>query len=408
MNSRISVKTILQLVALAAVLSAASLWAQSNVVEPVGQGTKPSQPPYPVIIAGAGIDYHGGSVMVNPHDVYFIWYGNWSGNSALSILPPFISGLDGSSYFNTNTSYTDGGGHSIVNSVGLISQVFDSYSQGNVLSDQGLHAVVFNQLQSGALPTDPNGIYFVLSSADVDQKGSAGEFCVDFCGFHNHANLLGADIKFAFVGNIDRCPSKCAAQIGSGPNGNPGADAMVNVMAHELNETVTDPDGNAWFDVNGLEVGDKCNFMFGPTFPANGAPADITLGGKNYLIQENWVNSGQGSCAMSLGAGTSSPTPASFTLTISLAGIGNGVVTSSPAGIMCGNGNTSCSASFSRNTLVSLTAVPAVNNQFARWDGDCAGNIPCKIPMSENHAATAVFSRIAQWWPVIQRILDSQ
>src|SRR5579863_663736 len=321
MSSRICLKTILQLGTLAMILSAPALHAQSNVVEPVGQGTKPSNPPFPVIIAGDGIDYHGGPVLVNPHDVYFIWYGNWSGNTALSILPAFISGLDGSSYFNINTTYTDGSGNHIVNSVGMIAQVFDSYSQGSVLSDQGLQAVISNQLQSGALPTDPNGIYFVLASADVDQKGSLGEFCVDFCGFHNHASLQGTDIKFAFTGNINRCPSTCAdPDLGTGPNENFGADAMANVMAHELNETVTDPDLNAWFDANGLEASDKCNFMFGSTFPVNNAPADITLAGKSYLIQENWVNAVQGAavgfCAMSFGAQALSPPPASFTLTV--------------------------------------------------------------------------------------------
>ena len=41
----------------------------------------------------------------------------------------------------------------------------------------------------------------------------------------------------------------CSSQALS-PNGNEGADAMANVMAHELNETITDPDGDAWFHVN--------------------------------------------------------------------------------------------------------------------------------------------------------------
>src|SRR3954465_9344510 len=31
---------------------------------------------------GSGINYHGGPVMVGNTNVYYIWYGNWSGNSA--------------------------------------------------------------------------------------------------------------------------------------------------------------------------------------------------------------------------------------------------------------------------------------------------------------------------------------
>ena len=55
------------------------------------------------------------------------------------------------------------------------------------------------------------------------------------------------DIKYAFVGNPDRCPVACAAQT-TGPNGNAGADGMASIIAHELEEAVTDPDLNAWYD----------------------------------------------------------------------------------------------------------------------------------------------------------------
>jgi hypothetical protein len=305
-------KTIL-LCMIACVFSLTSLNAQvTPIVAPVTETghakeprtkepTTPNGPTTDVLITGNGIDYHGGPVMLTPHNVYFIWYGNWTGNTALTILPQFISGLNGSSYFNTNTLYANGSGQNIVNTVTMNTQVFDNYSQGTVLSDQGLQTVVSSKLTAHTLPTDTNGIYFVLTSQDVDQKGSLGEFCVQFCGFHNHATLNGADIKFSFVGNIARCPSACAASnLGIGPNGNAGADAMANVMAHEFNETVTDPDLNAWFDSTGQEVGDKCNFRFGPEFTTtNGAPADVTLGARNFLIQENWINSAGGFCGMS-------------------------------------------------------------------------------------------------------------
>jgi hypothetical protein len=69
---------------------------------------------------------------------------------------------------------------------------------------------------------------------------------------------------------------------------------MANIMAHKLNEAITDPDGNAWFHLNTAgEVGDLCNFKFGTTFPSlNGAHANIVLSGRQFLIQSNWVNSG--------------------------------------------------------------------------------------------------------------------
>src|SRR6516164_1326835 len=37
-------------------------------------------------VRGNGIFYHGGPIMLGPTTVYYIWYGNWSGNSATTIL----------------------------------------------------------------------------------------------------------------------------------------------------------------------------------------------------------------------------------------------------------------------------------------------------------------------------------
>src|SRR5579871_892210 len=51
---------------------------------------------------GSGISYHGGALLVNGVHVYYIWYGNWAGNTATSILPVLASNIGGSSYFNIN------------------------------------------------------------------------------------------------------------------------------------------------------------------------------------------------------------------------------------------------------------------------------------------------------------------
>jgi hypothetical protein len=258
---------------------------------------------------GNGIGYHGGPVMTNPHTVYIIWYGNWNGNSALTLLPSFIPALNGTPYFAINTTYENGSHTNVSAAVTLGAQAFDNYSQTSLLSETGVRNVISSAMSRGAVPVDPNGVYFVLSSGDVNEIDSThGEFCVDFCGFHGHATLFGNDIKYAFVGNAS---PKCINNPNSGvtcaptnpvvsPNGNTGADAMASTIAHELSETVTDPDLNAWFDPsNPSENGDKCNFQFGSTFSvANGSQANISLGGQNFLIQQNWLNDGGGGCTM--------------------------------------------------------------------------------------------------------------
>lgn len=39
------------------------------------------------------------------------------------------------------------------------------------------------------------------------------------------------------------------------------ADGLVSILAHELIETVTDPDGDAWYDAKGQENADKVSFF---------------------------------------------------------------------------------------------------------------------------------------------------
>jgi hypothetical protein len=251
------------------------------------------------VTTGNGIEYHGGPVMLGPHNVYFIWYGNWSGDTTTTILPDFITGLNGSPYFNTNTTYGDNTGD-IANTISLAGQFFDNYSQGASLGSSGVFNALSSALNAGSLPTDANGIYLVLSSPDVTEAG----FCSRYCGYHTITTLNGTEIKYGFVGNpATQCNSKgnvrCSTQ-GVTPNANEGADAMADVIAHEINETVTDPFINAWFHTNSSgEVGDLCNFTFGTLFfTPNGSFADITLGARNYLIQQNWVNDFGGFCAL--------------------------------------------------------------------------------------------------------------
>jgi hypothetical protein len=77
---------------------------------------------------------------------------------------------------------------------------------------------------------------------------------------------------------------------------------MASVMAHEAEETLTDPDLNAWYDSSGAENADKCAWKFGPTTGAVGSGGyNQTLGSKHWLIQMNWENSRGGGCDQTLG-----------------------------------------------------------------------------------------------------------
>jgi Phosphate-induced protein 1 conserved region len=247
-------------------------------------------------IQGSGINYHGGPVMTAKKSIYYIWYGNWSGNTAPTILTDFAKSIGGSPYFNINTTYYNGSGTHVLNSVEYVKSTTDNYSHGTSLSDSAVQAVVSSAITSGRLPKDTHGVYFVLTSKDVNESSG---FCTQYCGWHTRGSISGSDIKYSFVGNPARCPSSCEAQSTS-PNGNAGADGMASIIAHELEEATTDPDLNAWYDSSGEENADKCAWTFGTEHTAsNGSKYNVTLGSRQYLIQRNWVNAGSGYCAMS-------------------------------------------------------------------------------------------------------------
>ena len=233
------------------------------------------------------ISYHGGPVMRTP-TVYLIWYGNWNQSTGSdtaagqTIVNDFLYGLSGSPYYQTNASYGTPTGSFAVGGT-----YTDNYSQGSTLSDQGVANVVANAINSGGLFKDNNGIYFVLTSSDVAETSG---FCSRYCGWHTYGTLGATNIKYAFVGNANRCLNACAAQT-TGPNGNAGVDGMASVIAHELEEANTDPNLNAWYDPRGYEDADKCAWTFGQNISSvNGAYYNMTLPAlsvpsRNFLIQ---------------------------------------------------------------------------------------------------------------------------
>jgi hypothetical protein len=234
--------------------------------------------------------------MTGATNAYVIWYGDWGTNSGSTIIPDFLRSVGGSPYYNINTTYTNGAGQKVSNAVTYVGSTTDNYSQGSTnLSDSAIQAIVSKGIAGGGLPADANGMYFVLTSSDVTKSG----FLTQYCGWHTWATIASTNIKYSFVGDPSG-PSlgNCAVQ-GTSPNGNPGVDAMISVIAHELVEAVTDPNLNAWFDTRGYENADKCAWTFGSTYPtSNGSAANMRLATRDYLIQRNWVNASGGYCGL--------------------------------------------------------------------------------------------------------------
>ncbi len=142
---------------------------------------------------------------------------------------------------------------------------------------------------------DPSTLYLVFTDALVNLGGAFGFV---YCAYHGHFTWNGNDVKYAAMPHVIDY-SDCTALNGS-PNNDPTADAEVSPLAHEIEETNTDEDLNAWYDNSGNENADKCAWNFGATYTTpNGSTANMTIGGKDFLVQQNWVNAGSGGCLLS-------------------------------------------------------------------------------------------------------------
>jgi hypothetical protein len=242
--------------------------------------------------------YHNGPVMRTPV-VYVIWYGNWNQTNGSDtpagqqIVRDFLQNVGGSPYFLINTSYSTGP-YNVTGSVIWGGERADAYSKGTSLTDANIQTIVNSAIGPGTLPYDANGVYFVLTSSDVNARSG---FCTQYCGWHTAGNPSAGHIRYSFVGNAKRCLTSCASQSTVSPNGNPGVDGMLSVVAHELEETVSDPDLNAWYDASGAENADKCAWTFGhfQYQVANGSWANMHLGTRDYLIQRNLFHNLNGS-----------------------------------------------------------------------------------------------------------------
>ncbi|CAG8459197.1 4898_t:CDS:2 [Paraglomus occultum] len=236
------------------------------------------------------IKYHGGFVNTGTIDIYYIYYGSWS-SADRSTLDFLMNNIGSTGYTKILASYNDGNNKSLSGNVRLAGTFLDNYSVGKSITDNTMVNVVSNAIKKAQWPADPGAVYFILGSSDVNHTSG---FCSDFCGFHTFDTIHGADIKYAFVGDPTKCLDGCAPLYANSisPNNNPGIDGMASIIMHEMVESITDGDYDAWFDDFDYEMADKCVWNFGgSTFikPArNGALYNLDVGQNQYLVQLLW------------------------------------------------------------------------------------------------------------------------
>ena len=256
---------------------------------------------------GTGIYYHGGPILLVPQVAALYWgtsriYNNGptpgskgSGSQDLSVVGYFMNHFAPSPYFNINNTYTNSSGGRVANSVSYTQFWADNANPGSKPSDAAIQAEIVKGFTSGNLTYDASTVYIVFTGTGVNLGGG---FLTQYCAYHGNFTWNGNDVKYAAEPYDWDDQAGCSALSGS-PNNDFPADVEVSTIAHETEEAATDPDLNAWYDNSGYENADKCAWTFGTTYTtANGATANMKLGGWDFLIQRNWVNAGSGGCKL--------------------------------------------------------------------------------------------------------------
>jgi hypothetical protein len=168
------------------------------------------------------------------------------------------------------------------------------------VTDTQMLSMLQSGFASGALTYDSKTLYAIFTSGQVNLGGGFG---TQYCAYHTHGTVTvngqAVTVLYAAMPYNNGYPTACTNGTAAA-NGDPGADYEVNTLAHEIEETTTDMMANAWFDNRGYENADKCAWTWGSTYTTSvGGVANIKVGTKDFLVQQNWINAGNGGCTKS-------------------------------------------------------------------------------------------------------------
>jgi hypothetical protein len=234
----------------------------------------------------ANLLFHsGGSVMAGTAHFFAIFWeptGSFVSSGYNSLILRFLSDLGGSGLYHNNTQYTGANG-SIVNASSTVSSFVDTAKYpSNPISDAQVQAEVTHAKSVNGWSSSIDNLFLVFTAkSESICLGSSCSFTT-FCGYHN---FFGSNTLYAALPYTGTNLAGCG--VPTSPNSNIDADSTINVTSHEANEAATDPLLNAWFDSSGNEIGDKCNFNFGPTISGGG---DVAFGTHHYEVQREWDN----------------------------------------------------------------------------------------------------------------------
>ncbi|KAJ3288586.1 hypothetical protein HDU79_004752 [Rhizoclosmatium sp. JEL0117] len=206
---------------------------------------------------------YGGGRLLQAVKVYPIFVGSALNPTGVNA---FYASLVGSTQMDALAGQYDTTGYKIRRG-----QFVQSFT-GSVSGGSDPASVVKTLLKSGVVTPDANSYFPVHYGPEYD--ASVAQSCTQYCAYHDSFSYNGQNVAYGMIPN---CASTTCHNGYLGPT---GFDSLTCIAAHELFETVTDPDPTSGWNGNG-EIGDICYGQCGI----------ITGGdGKEINVQYEWSN----------------------------------------------------------------------------------------------------------------------
>jgi len=253
----------------------------------------------------ADLTYFGGSVVpfTQSHPIFLLPHGSCPIATCWGDPESFLSDFGASDLARITDQYV--GAHSS-NRYTLGDDFSSSYTPpATPLTDGTMRAIVHQAVLASGESGYEHIFHIFLPPGQDECFSSAATVCYSpdkpnsfvFCAYHNSVTFSDVGHVLYTVEPFQNVPG-CQVRPGT-PNGQL-IDSTNSTLSHELIETITDPDGDAWFNFTnnslaGQEIADECQFIsilqVSPTsFAVFGDPTSFTVGKHVYAAQPEYNN----------------------------------------------------------------------------------------------------------------------
>ena len=266
---------------------------------------------------GNPVTYHGGPVMTSNTNYTFYW----SPGGAAAYPAGYQEGVDtylerlahdsgtGQNVDSVAAQYTNAAGEAAAYDSHFAGAIIDTdpypangcTASAICLTDEQIQAELTRYITANGLPSDLSHEYFVLTPPEVGScfeasslECSANTESAAYCAYHGYIPDGSGVIVYA---DDPYSPGVAGCDNGEHPSGSIAEGELQAGLSHEHNESITDPELDAWYGSEGEEIGDKCRTFVAATefgtplgTAPDGAPYNQVVDGGLYWYQQEWSN----------------------------------------------------------------------------------------------------------------------